>query len=332
MQYLQITPTTTLLDLTARVGQRNVSNVLAVNGLSRCYDIGKQYANLCHSVISNIPEVNWERKAATLNTFTKDSDIFENAALATESDWKVLSTLNSFIGMIQLPESVKIPQAADMLGNAEGVDPLTYQRVMNSLKTKHRVDPAIFNKYSTIKDSKLYDTTGTPNLFQWFHIPWGEVTAHSSIDDVTMDIPAYPEELTDKIQANYIQMPDLLYQYEPWQIFNSSGPVTPQLTFTLHRDMWTGDHRDGKANELIRFLQAQCYPEYDGSAVYSAITTIYIHGRPYVSGILNDVTVNWSGPLGLDGWYLYFELTLSFTEVSQEPLSYSVMKNKPLIG
>lgn len=332
MQYLQITPTTKLPDLAARVGQRNVSNVLAVNGLSRCYDIGKQYTDLCHSIISSASEVNWEKKAATLNTFTKDSDIFEAAALATEADWKLLSSLNSFVGMIQLPESVTIPQSADMLGNGEGVSTLIYRRVMDSLKTTQRVDPAIFNKYSTIKDSKLYDASGTPNLFQWFHIPWGEITVHSSIDDMTMDIPVYPEELTDKVQANYTQMPDLLYQYEPWQIFNSSGPVNPQPTFKIHRDMWTGDHRDGKANELVRFLQAQCYPEYDGSAVYSAITTIYIHGRPYVSGILNDVVVNWSGPIGLDGWYLVMEITLSFTEVSQKPLSYSVIKNKPIIG
>lgn len=332
MQYLDISPTIKLPELADRVGSRNLSNVLAVNGLPRTTNIGQAYANLCHKMITESDEVNWERKAATLNTFTKDSDIFEAAALASESDWKVLSGVNSFVGKLKIPDSIQIPKAADTLGNGEGVQSIIYDQVMNSLKATNRVDPAIFNKFSAVKDAKIYDTVAAMNLFQWFHIPWGEVTVHSSLDNTSVDIPVYPEELQDRVQANYTQMPDLIYQYEPWQIYNSSGPRSGSITFKIHRDMWTGDHRDNKANEMIRFLQAQCYPEYDGSAVYSSITTLYIHGYPYISGIVTDVSPAWSGPIGLDGWYLVCDLSVTFTEVSPQPLSYSVVKNKPLIG
>ena len=332
MQYLKITPTFTLQELNKRVGSRNVSSILHLNNLSRSFNIGKQYAELCKSVQSIKTNVSWERKAAVLNTMTKDSDIFETAALASEDDWQIISNLNSFNNMLQIPEKLELPAASDILGNRIPISSLVYRNVMDSLKANREVDPAIFNKYSTIKDAQIQSTYSSPLAFQWFNIPWGEITLYSSLDGVSKDIPVYPNELSDEVRSNYTQMPDMLYQYEPWQVYTSSGPRTCPLTFEFHRDMWTGDHRDGKANELIRFMEAQCYPEYDGSAVYSSITTLFIHGRPFVSGVVTDVSTTWDGPLGLDGWYLHCTVTITFTEVATSPLNYTKIKNKPLIG
>ena len=127
-------------------------------------------------------------------------------------------------------------------------------------------------------------------------------------------------------------MPDLLYQYEPWQLYNSSGPRTNTYLFHFHRDMWTGDHRDGKANELIRYCEANCYPEFNGSAVNVPTVTLYIAGSPLIHGVMTQVDTTWDGPIGLDGYYLNCELSITITEVSETALNYNVIKGKSLIG
>ena len=147
-----------------------------------------------------------------------------------------------------------------------------------------------------------------------------------------IDFPVYPEELSDQRTANFDQMPQLLYQYEPWYLYTSSGPRQNTFTFIFHRDMWTGDHRNGGANILIRFCEANCYPEYRGSSVISSIVTLYVSGSALISGVLTEVNVDWSGPIGQDGFYLYCELQLTIIEVSPEVLNFTSVLNKPLIG
>jgi hypothetical protein len=146
-----------------------------------------------------------------------------------------------------------------------------------------------------------------------------------------MDFPVYPEDYDDGVIATYDTMPDMLYQYEPWLLYKGSGPRTPSLVFKMHRDMWTGDHRDGKCNELVRFCQAQCYPQYTGAAVNTAISTLYIEGHPYISGVITEEKHTYSGPIGLDGFPLVCELTLTFTEVAKMPLTYDTVRRKGLI-
>ena len=155
---------------------------------------------------------------------------------------------------------------------------------------------------------------------------------HSYLGNDSIDFPVYPEEIEDGVRANYETMPDLLYQYEPWQLYRSAGPRTGTYTFHMHRDMFTGDHRDGRCNELIRFCQASCYPEYKGAAVYSDISTLYIGGKPFISGIITEVRESWGGPIGLDDWYLECTLAVTFTEVSQQPLNFTTVRQKGLIG
>ena len=96
--------------------------------------------------------------------------------------------------------------------------------------------------------------------------------------------------------------------------------------------MWTGDHRDGNANKLIRSCQANCFPQYDGSLVNVPVVTMYIHGNNFITGIMTNCKVKWDKPIGLDGFYLMCELSLTITEISPEPLNYDTVKNKGLIG
>lgn len=336
MQFLKITENTTFSDLVKKVGSRNVETILAKNNLSRTPKIGAALKKLNDQVkATTASDVSWQKKSSVLNTFTQDSDIFEEACVLGEQDWKVLSTLGTFPNMLKIPETIKLPDDDDIIGNGIGVVTSTYKNVMKSLKTPpHQIDISVFNSYSSTKDISLVDgidQSASKMLDQWFKLPWGDITLHSSIDDSSIDFPVYPEELDDGRAANYTEMPDLLYQYEPWPVYQNSGPRTNTYTFKMHRDMWTGDHRDGKCNELIRFCEACCYPEYNGSAVNTTRVTLYVKGQPLISGIMHNTSTSWSGPIGLDGFYLECELKIEIQEVSDTPLSYKTVKEKGLI-
>ena len=109
--------------------------------------------------------------------------------------------------------------------------------------------------------------------------------------------------------------------------------IINQITFNfhLHRDMWTGDHTDGNAARLVRFCEANCYPDYNGSAVITPTVSMYINGANIITGIMTDTKTDWRGPIGSDGFYLELNLSLTIVEVSPTPLNYRSVMKKGLI-
>lgn len=334
MQFLQISRDLKLSELADLVGDTNVDYILAANSLSRVPNIGQSFQLLCKELIASTPAVSYQRKSTILNSLTQDSDIFETAALLSESGWKLLSSLGTFSNMLRIPDTVQLPDSINILGDGTPISNVIYTKAMKYLETApHYIDPVIFNEYSSIKSVILdAQVTSTKDPMQWFQIPWGDVTLYSSIGDDSVDFPVYPEEVDDSTRANYTTMPELLYQYEPWQIYTSSGPRSNTYKFDMHRDMWTGDHRDGKCNELLRFCEANCYPDYNGSAVNTSVVTLYVKGSTLISGVMTDWAVTWDGPIGLDGWYLHCTLKITITEVSSQPLNYTSVRAKGLIS
>lgn len=334
MQFLRFPSDTKLVDLADLVGDRNVDYILATNGLSRSVNVGAQLDQLCDEAAENNPDVTPQQKKTVLNRFTEDSDVFETAALLSEVDWRVLYALNTFREYLYIPETIPLPSSSNILGNNEPIGNVIYNKAMNMLSNDpYIIDPIIFNEYSTIKSSQFVnDINRGGNQSYWFPIPLGRVSLYSSLSGQSIDIPAYPEELDDSTSANYTQMPDMLYQYEPWNVYQSSGPRNNTYTWSLHRDMWSGNHHDGRANELLRFCKSCCYPEYSGAAVYSDIITLYVNGYNLITGIMTDWKVKWEGPLLDDSWYGAFTLEITITEVSKYALNNTNVKNQPLIG
>lgn len=334
MQFLSISNDYTLEELSDRVGDRNVEHFLSDNDLQRSPRIGKQLDDKMNEIYRTAEEVPWQRKSTILNKFVDDGDVFEECALMDENSWKVMSSLGTMPNMLRVPETITLPNAADVLGNSQPIGTSIYNQAMKQLSNPpHIVTPEIFNNYSVTRGASVTGNGNQVNAFNnIFPIPWGDVTIYSELASTSLDIPVYPEELQDSVSANYTQMPELIYQYEPWQLYQSSGPRIAPLTFVFHRDMWSGDASDGKANELIRFFEAMCYPEYTGSIVNSDIATLYIKGQTFVRGIITEVSKKWSGPLLRDGFYAVCELSVSITEVSENPLSASFVRSKPLIG
>lgn len=340
-KYLSVSDNLTLKDLTNTVSSQKIDTVLAVNNLTRSPNIGKQVSAKQADAVRNTKEVSWQEKLTALNAATSSSDVFEELALMGSDDWKVVKTTGSLPGRIIIPESVEIQQTAEVLGNGVTIGSDIYKKATSQIsKPPYEVDPSIFNVVSGAaagaklpnQSSRVIATQSGSDPFMYYRIPWGEVTLYSSLADTSKQFPVYPEEIHDSRSASYTQMPDVLYQYEPWQTYQSSGPRQNSYTFDFHRDMWTGDHRDGLANELIRFCEANCYPDYNGSAVQTSNVTLFIHGKPVITGIMTECSADWSGPIGLDGFYLFCSLTISITEVSSTPLNYSAVMKKPLIG
>lgn len=338
MQFLKLGIASKLPDLIKAVGSKNVDSILSYNGLTRSPSVGAALASKNAEAASSTQNVSWQNKSTILNKFTGDADVFEQAALSSEDDWKIISATGALPGTLRIPESVVLADSVDITGGSGvGVTTLVYKRVMDSLKSgDHQIDTSVFNDYSTMPhvdiEERRKQTSDTSSVFTAFNLPWGKITLWSSLANESIDIPVYPEEISDSRKASYTTMPDTLFQYEPWYTYENSGPRANSYTFKMHRDMWSGNHLDGNANKLIRFCEANCYPAYDGSAVNTATVTLYINGRPHISGILTEVSTSWSGPIGQDGWYLNVEMQLSITEVSSSPINYNTMRNTSLIG
>ena len=340
MQFVKINKSDKFTDLSNKVGSNNIDTILVTNSLTRSRNIGNAFDKLCKTITyidpdtheEAYPSISNEERVNIINKFTQDSDIFETVATGNSDSWKLLKYIGTLPQMLQVPSTITLPDSVDVLGNNIHTSADIYNRCINQIRQYGSADPSIFNEYSSIKDANMYvKSTSYSNPFQWFKIPWGDVTLYSSIADASVEFPVYPEELDNKVSATYTTMPDLMYTYEPWQVYQSSGPRTNTYSFHMHRDMWTGDHRDGMCNKLIRFCQANCYPEYKGSAVNTATVTLYMKGKPHISGIITDVNEHWEGPIGLDGWFLDVTLEITITEVSQTALNYDVVMNKSII-
>ena len=336
MQFLKIDNNMSLSDLSDIVGFQNVDSVLALNGLKRSPNVGKALKTLTDTAktieMADGAEARKQRKLSIINQYSEDADVFAEVANLDESGWNVLAYTGTFEGMLKVPEWIDLPNTDDVLGNTESISGFAYNAVVSGINQGTNIDPFWF----TTTSEKPISTNLKTNIpaFNWFNLPFGEVTMYSSLAGESIDFPCYPSEYSDGIKANYDTMPDMLYQYEPWQVYKGSGPRQCTFTFDMHRDMWSGDHNDGKCNALIRFCEANCYPRYNGAAVDTATVTMYFRGRALVSGILTDVTPNWDteSPIGHDGFYLHVRLSLTIVEVSQQKLDFDVYRAKELIG
>lgn len=328
MQHLSISRNTTLSDLADIVGERNVDYILNTNGLKRTVNIGEElYKD------TPIQQIDVQSKITVLNSLVDNYDAFEKAALGDESDWYSLYMRGTFKNFIKVPDEIQLPQSVLVMGDDEPVADALYKACTKSLLEQGYVDPTLFSEYTVLPSGAFgveSTSTGSENPFQWFQLPWGKISLYSSIADDMVNFPVYPEGFSDGYSANYTTMPDMLYQYEPWQVYQSSGPRSNSYTFDMHRDMWSGDHRDGCANDLIRFCEANCFPSYDGAMVNTPTVTLYLNGNSHITGVLTSCKVDWDGPIGLDGFYLHFTLTLEITEVSKQPLNYNTVRTKGL--
>lgn len=335
MQFIKIDSTTTLKELTELVGAAHINDVLHLNELEWEPNVGRQFLSKCNEIMYTGDDVSVERKINMLGKLSSDADVFEHCCLMGDSSWKVMDVLGTIPGYLKLPDDCQLPPSDKVLGGTGNISDIIFRVAMLQMQTTGEVNPTIFSDLSSTNAPTLLNQANSlqsNGIFGDFKFPWGKITLYSSLSDSSMDIPCYPEDFSDSRKASYTELGDLLYQYEPWMLYQDSGPRQVTYKFHFHRDMWNGDHRLGGANKLIRFCEANCYPRYNGSSVITSTVTLYIDGRVSIHGILIDVSTDWDGPIGLDGWYLNCNMSLTITEISKKPLSYDTIMNMPIIG
>ena len=318
MQYLKISKELTLSSLSSIVGERNVDTVLNANSLTRSVKVGEAFDTRNKLHIEQSADVDYQSKINILNQLVGDSDLYEKIALSDEDDWKLFAQYNCYSDAIKIPDEVKLPPSEGVLGNNIPVESRVHQHcIVDLLSEVHAIDPKIFADYNASFSGNYFGATSTntqvvTNFANAFRLPFNKICLYSSLSGEFLYFPVYPKSIDNTVRANYEEMPEMIYQYEPWTVYKSSGPRELTFTFEFHRDMWSAmDHRDGEANKLVRGCQANCYPRFNGSLVNVSTVTLYISGQNYITGVMTDCKDTWDGPIGLDDYYL--KCTLSFT-------------------
>lgn len=160
----------------------------------------------------------------------------------------------------------------------------------------------------------------------WYWKPTGDVTFQIE-GDTALEIPCFPESVSDTTSATWSQEMTTYQHYEPQNTYNKSGPRVVSCTFKIHRAMWDGNQDSGKAEELVAYMQSACYPNYDTQASEPPRVTLIIGKSVRIVGILTSMDTTYSGPIGPDNKYDCLEIAISITEESDNVLSTDAVRS-----
>ena len=149
---------------------------------------------------------------------------------------------------------------------------------------------------------------------------------------VKVNIPVYPENITDSLQSNF-QQTNALARTAPVFTYQNSGPRSMNFQIALHREMLDDANKGGLSNAelyvgedyidyLIRNLQAIALPTYnEGSkAVVPPQVAVRIGEGDdiFIRGVVvGAVTVGYSLPILSNGKYA--QVSIAFSVYETEP-------------
>lgn len=160
----------------------------------------------------------------------------------------------------------------------------------------------------------------------WYWKPTGDVTIQVE-GESPVEIPCFPESVSDNISATWSQEMTTYQHYEPQNTYNKSGPRVVSCTFKIHRAMWDGNQDSGKSEELVSYMQSALYPDYDTQASEPPRVTLIIGKSIRVVGILTSMETSYSGPIGPDNKYDCVDISISITEESDNVLSTDAVRS-----
>lgn len=140
-------------------------------------------------------------------------------------------------------------------------------------------------------------------------------------------LPAWPEQITDSMSANFSEQ-NALGRTAPVYTYNNSGPRTVQINLFLHRDMMD-DINTGISNSklgegedyvdnLLKALQAIALPKYNlqNKAIEPPMVALRISNEIFIKGIVSQaISLTYKKPILSNGKYAIVELGLTIAEV-----------------
>jgi len=185
-------------------------------------------------------------------------------------------------------------------------------------------------------------TSGTPSdrktpdmgTSSWFWENPGEVlfVVHYADGDMSLPIPAWPEDVRDNNAVSWSQEMTTFQHYEPWNTYKGSGPRTVTCTFKLHRAMWDGNQDSGDCERLVALMESTCYPDYSIQSAEPPRCTLRVGESVQIHGITTAFDKTYSGPIGPDTKYDCVTINITITEESQNVLSTQAVGKSLMSG
>lgn len=150
--------------------------------------------------------------------------------------------------------------------------------------------------------------------------------------DEIINLPTYPESITDTLQSNFAQT-NALARSAPVFTYSNSGPRSITFQFNLHRDLMDEVNAHGLSNAttevgedyidaMIRKIQAIALPKYvvASKSVIPPMVAVRIGAGEdiFIKGVVQGgVTVGYSGPILSNGQYA--QVSIAFTVYEVDP-------------
>jgi len=269
--------------------------------------------------------INDARRALTIAATSTDT--FAAAVTLDLQELQILGRENLFPDKVHIPDHS--PLTSGVVGNGTAVPALTLRSALDAVDAGQAPfsSPNFAAMTQSLTVPQIVNGSGD-NGGNW-HITLAEEVG-IAIDRATpayMMIPCYPDGgIPDEFNANYEEMPEARHQYEPWQIYKSSGGRTVTAVFKLARVLWSGDYRDGHCENLIRYCQSAAYCNYLGALVDMPLVTLICGEYFKIRGHVHSVGVNWYGEFGEDLKPLLADLKITIQEVSDTPLNADAIR------
>ena len=150
--------------------------------------------------------------------------------------------------------------------------------------------------------------------------------------DTFIILPIYPDSVQDSMGAKFTPTTPLM-RSAPIQSYNSSGPRTVQLTFSLHRDMMSQVNfqrsnvvlniGDDYVDVLTRQIQGAVIPKYNASEkmVNPPIVALRLGDDIFIKGVISgDIGITYGLPIiNINGKDKYAQVQISFTVTEIDP-------------
>jgi len=115
------------------------------------------------------------------------------------------------------------------------------------------------------------------------------VSLNTIKDNVAIELPSYPDELSDNTSANWADQ-TIVGRSSPIAAFTGTGYRNVSFNFLMHREM------ANNIEEVIKFLRSTVYPSYQASGLIPPITT-FRFGAFRIKGIVRSVGFVFKKPI-----------------------------------
>lgn len=276
--------------------QKNIIQNIG-KGVETVYDFGKQQLSEIKANLSD------DVKAVAIASLDQKQ----------YSDYKITGFLSGFLNIPSTIVDTITPIAKGIQSQILNTDDLTTAQDI----LKYQI-PTIEIPAMTPSNKNYTDN--------WYWKPRGEVMIQIEGAE-PMEIPAWPEEISDNVAVSWSQEMTTFQHYEDQNTFKQSGPRTMSLLFKLHRAMWNGNQDSGDCEALIAYIESACYPDYDTQAAEPP-RVLFTAGKSIrIYGIVTSFRTKYYGPIGPDVKYDCVDISIDIKEESQNILSTQAVRS-----